>query len=281
VDRPLSAEIAAIAVAEAHLAVSKKLRWTFRRLDGDDDYGLDALVEIGRERRMTGRMLALQIKGGRSYFDRPASDGWWHYPSTAHVEYWLNCSLPVLLVMYDPASEQCHWQLISRTTLTTTTNGQWKLLVPRAHVLDETSKEPLRAIATNGTDSDQPREAPQRAMAKARKNQARFRKALLIRYGLVCAVTGPCLAELLEAAHITSCKDREAHVVDDGVLLRADVHLLFDNGLIAVDPETWRVVLAPSLKDMPAYASLAGAPFAKGPDPEAIRRHFIEVTADW
>jgi hypothetical protein len=56
---------------------------------------------------------------------------------------------------------------------------------------------------------------------------------------------------------------------------------LFDKGLIAVDPDTWCVVVAPDLKEVPAYAGLAGAPFAAGPDPEAVRRHFIKVTANW
>ncbi|MGW6932147.1 DUF4365 domain-containing protein [Lentzea sp. NPDC054927] len=290
-NRPLSAEIAAVAVAEAHLAVTKKLRWTFRSLDGDDDYGLDALVEIGRNREMTGRLLALQIKGGRSYFDRPAPLGWWHYPTTAHVEYWLNCSLPVLLVMYDPASEQCHWQLISLDTLTQTSKGQWKLLVPRAQVLDETAIEPLHVIAGKDVGSDrievttpiaaEPQEPPRRAMVVARHNQARFRKALIARYGFACAVTGPCPAELIQVAHLIPLKDRGAHSVNDVVLLRADVHQLFDRGLMAVDPATWRVVVSPVLKDVAAYAGLAGVRFGEGPDPEAVRRHFEEATADW
>ena len=65
------------------------------------------------------------------------------------------------------------------------------------------------------------------------------------------------------------------------MLLRADVHLLFDNDLLAVDPTTWRVVLAPSLSDYPAYSDLDGAEFAEGPSPKAITEHFIAVTATW
>lgn len=94
-------------------------------------------------------------------------------------------------------------------------------------------------------------------------------------------MTGPCLAELLEAAHIIPFHLNRTHKVDEGVLLRSDVHTLFDLGLIAVDPDTWQVVVAPSLMDVPAYSSLAGRPFAEGPSREAIRRHFAEATADW
>lgn len=116
---------------------------------------------------------------------------------------------------------------------------------------------------------------------KARIGQGPFRKELIRRYGHVCAITGRCPAEVLQAAHLRDFAEHGTHNLDEGVLLRADVHLLFDNDLLAVDPTTWRVVLAPSLSDFPAYAELDGAEFVKGPCEKAITDHFIAVTATW
>jgi hypothetical protein len=126
-----------------------------------------------------------------------------------------------------------------------------------------------------------PRGGRRSAVTKVRNGQGPFRKELLKRYGAVCAVTGPCPVEVLQAAHLRGFAEYETHELDEGVLLRADVHLLFDNGLLAVDPDTWRVVLAPSLGGYEAYAELTGAEFVKGPNPEVIRQHFKTVTSNW
>ncbi|MDA3625989.1 HNH endonuclease signature motif containing protein [Saccharopolyspora sp. WRP15-2] len=134
----------------------------------------------------------------------------------------------------------------------------------------------------NGTSRrNPPRGGHRPATTKARNGQGTFRKELLKTYGASCAVTGPCPVEVLQAAHIKRFAEHETHELDEGVLLRADVHLLFDNGLLAVDPESWRVVLAPSLKDFPAYAELADAEFVRGPSPEVVGDHFAVVTESW
>ncbi|USX48662.1 HNH endonuclease signature motif containing protein [Lentzea sp. HUAS12] len=130
-------------------------------------------------------------------------------------------------------------------------------------------------------DGNAPKGGRRESKTKARNGQGGFRKALIQRYGHVCAITGPCPAEVLQAAHLRNFAEHETHNPAEGVLLRADVHLLFDNDLLAVDPTTWRVVLASSLSDYPAYASLDGAKFADGPCEKAITDHFIAVTATW
>ncbi|AGM05933.1 HNH endonuclease [Amycolatopsis keratiniphila] len=114
---------------------------------------------------------------------------------------------------------------------------------------------------------------------KVRVGQDKFRENLLADYGLRCAITGPCPAEALEAAHLRKFAEHESH--DDGLLMRADVHKLFDRGLLAIHPETWTVVIAPTLADYDDYAKLDGLPVVKGPDPAAIRDHYLTVTAAW
>lgn len=62
-----------------------------------------------------------------------------------HVRYWTNHALPVVVVLYNPGTAACHWQLVSETTLQRTTSDGRNILVPEANVLDETAIPAWRA----------------------------------------------------------------------------------------------------------------------------------------
>ncbi len=68
-----------------------------------------------------------------------------------------------------------------------------------------------------------------------RPGQRRFRDRVLQAYGFACAVTGETCREVLEAAHIQPYIDERSNDVRNGIALRADLHALFDAGLITVD----------------------------------------------
>lgn len=70
-------------------------------------------------------------------------------------------------------------------------------------------------------------------------------------YGLVWAVTGWCPAEILEAAHICAFAKHAIHELKDGILLRVDIHQLFDAGRVAIDPDKLVLVTHPGLDRYP------------------------------
>lgn len=72
------------------------------------------------------------------------------------------------------------------------------------------------------------------AQVKRRQGQPAFRRKLLKAYGGACAITGCTIEALLEAAHIHPYRGEETNVAANGLLLRADIHTLFDCGLVAV-----------------------------------------------
>lgn len=115
----------------------------------------------------------------------------------------------------------------------------------------------------------------------ARIGQGEFRDGLLRMYGLTCAITGPCPAEALQASHLKPFAVHHRHDLQQGILLRADLHLLMDGGMLTINPDTWTVRVAPSLRDYGPYRELDGAPVMRGPDPDAIREHYERVTATW
>ena len=80
-----------------------------------------------------------------------------------------------------------------------------------------------------------------------RRGQPAFRAALLAAYGGRCAITGCDVEDVLEAAHISPYSGPSSSHASNGLLLRADIHTLFDCGLVAFDPKTREVVLADSV----------------------------------
>ncbi|MBD3906507.1 HNH endonuclease [Chryseobacterium sp. C-2] len=64
---------------------------------------------------------------------------------------------------------------------------------------------------------------------KKRFRQSRFRKELLEAYDNTCAITGSKVIDLLEAAHIQPYDGAYTSVVSNGILLRSDIHDLFDS----------------------------------------------------
>jgi len=90
-------------------------------------------------------------------------------------------------------------------------------------------------------------ERQQRAIL-TRRGQAPFRQKLLASYGGRCAITESRVTSLLEAAHITPHAEGSDYRVSNGILLRADVHTLFDLHLLGIDPKL-RVRLSQEIKN--------------------------------
>ncbi|WP_322153503.1 HNH endonuclease [Paratractidigestivibacter sp.] len=77
-----------------------------------------------------------------------------------------------------------------------------------------------------------------------REQQDRFRKKLLSAYGESCAITETKVPEVLQAAHIKPYRGKHSQIVNNGILLRADMHLLFDAHLISINPDNMKVQLS-------------------------------------
>ena len=111
-----------------------------------------------------------------------------------------------------------------------------------------------------------------------RRGQKPFRNALIAAYGGQCAITRCSILDVLEAAHIYPYRGPDTNKVANGLLLRSDVHTLFDCGLVAIDSETMTVLVAPHLKDS-EYGVLHGAHVhipqnpAEQPSAEALEMH--------
>lgn len=90
-----------------------------------------------------------------------------------------------------------------------------------------------------------------------RKGQLKFRSQLIAAYQGRCAITDFNAGQALEAAHIRPYKGEDTSETWNGLLLRADIHTLFDLRLITVHPKTRKIIIAPKLKSTD-YSDLEG-----------------------
>lgn len=90
-----------------------------------------------------------------------------------------------------------------------------------------------------------------------RRGQPKFRETLMKNYESKCAFTGYTAPDALEAAHIIPYKGIDFHHPANGLLLRADIHTLFDLHLLAVNTESMTILISPTLEET-SYNYLTG-----------------------
>ncbi|RJS14609.1 hypothetical protein DRW03_34595 [Corallococcus sp. H22C18031201] len=114
-----------------------------------------------------------------------------------------------------------------------------------------------------------------------RQGQPAFRKQLLAEYDHKCAITHCDSEDALEAAHILPYNGHATNIIQNGLLLRADIHILFDRGLIAINTADWTITLHERIRHS-HYASLHGQklrlPQKKDSHPsiDALNKHRVE-----
>lgn len=114
--------------------------------------------------------------------------------------------------------------------------------------------------------------------------QGQFRDKLFERYGAQCCISQCAVPEALEAAHIIPYRGEGSNDLRNGLILRSDLHTLFDRYLFGIDPGTLRVTLSSALALEPTYQSFNGKELAIGakhtPSRNALSVHwrkFVEL----
>ncbi|MXV89819.1 MAG: DUF4365 domain-containing protein [Acidimicrobiia bacterium] len=150
-DTPESSVTADVAVGLVQVIVGKQLGWIVRpQLQADK--GIDAHIEVVQDGKATGQLVALQIKGGESWFREPTADGLVFRPKAKHVAYWLAHSLPVAVVLVDVDEEIAYWQLVTRETVTSTGKG-WKMIIPAANTFSMPAASELLAASEGAANT--------------------------------------------------------------------------------------------------------------------------------
>jgi hypothetical protein len=86
-----------------------------------------------------------------------------------------------------------------------------------------------------------------------RRGQKKFRQSLIKAYGGACAISKTTVEAVLEAAHITPYLGEYTNDITNGLLLRTDLHTLFDLHLIKIHPRSGKVEVSPTLASTPYW----------------------------
>lgn len=94
---------------------------------------------------------------------------------------------------------------------------------------------------------------------KERKWQDELKRALCRAYGDRCCVSGCDVVQVLDAAHLSEASSKSSYHPRNALLLRSDIHKLFDAYLLGIEPTSGKLALAPSILSKPMYRDLHGA----------------------
>jgi putative restriction endonuclease len=147
------------------------------------------------------------------------------------------------------------------------------------------SERLLTRAAAAGT-AEQPPRFGAAYLTRARLGQGAFRVLVTEAYDRRCAITGERTLPVLEAAHIKPYSATGPHLVANGLLLRSDLHILFDDGYVTVT-EDLRIRVSGKIREKfengREYYQYRDRPLLivpRGPDerpsPEFLRWHNTE-----
>lgn len=131
-----------------------------------------------------------------------------------------------------------------------------------------------KALIDEKDEIEQAEHERKTATTKARPHQAAFRARAMERHHGRCVVTGFNVASVLEAAHVIPHTGNPAfEVPENSLILRRDIHALFDAHLIAIHPKSGKLLVSQELESSP-YKKLAGKEVPHKLVPQSLNYQF-------
>ena len=268
----------------------------------------------GRDIHYKNKQYAISVhtsKPGKNphYKDRPPiklEDGTWLLEYSAYREketctvsyntYLLNClndGLPVGVIDWDNTVDQYVVRGLAFVERYNSATGMFTLHGPvNAKTINDSSfisagfddLEPEIQDQLEQIDDTDERIKELRESVR-RQGQTQFRNDLLKAYANRCAISGNGVPQVLQAAHIGQYRGPKTQMVTNGILLRSDLHLLFDAHLLSVEPDSKRIRLSRLLDKteyidfnkkqlhMPVYHEAY-------PNEKQLERHFDQFMAE-
>ncbi|MBN2604153.1 MAG: HNH endonuclease [Candidatus Thermoplasmatota archaeon] len=90
-----------------------------------------------------------------------------------------------------------------------------------------------------------------------RKGQNSFRESLIKQHNNTCMISQCIESSVLDAAHIIPYQGENDNHINNGLLLRTDIHSLFDLDLLGINPDTLEIFISKKIKDF-TYTQLTG-----------------------
>ncbi len=167
--------------------------------------------------------------------------------SDPHEDYRIGCLLlgnPFFLERHAwiPAPEDFHPNIVQGKTYdlrSATGRALWESVAPLIEV---------RAAANVYAAHPASPTYGEPVLVRPRLGQGAFRVVVTDTYQRRCAITGEKALPVIQAAHIKPVSEGGDHRIDNGLLLRSDVHTLFDRGYVTISPE-YKFLVSHRLRD--------------------------------
>jgi len=138
-----------IGVNATERIILKDFHWIFRE-QPISDMGIDAHIEIVDNGKPTGKLISLQIKTGASHFTID-DEKLTYYGKQRHLDYYINHSLPVVLIAHITETDETYWAVITSKNITVTKKA-WKIEIPKSQKFNISF---INEIAKLGNGSDE------------------------------------------------------------------------------------------------------------------------------
>lgn len=140
-----------IGVNAVERVILRDFGWIFRE-QPIDDMGIDAQIERKDDGNPSGKLIAVQIKTGKSHF-KEKDEFFTYYGDLTHLDYWTNHSLPVLLISHFPDTNETYWVFVNEETATRT-KKRWKIDIPKENVFSKQCEKQISSVF-EGTPAQQ------------------------------------------------------------------------------------------------------------------------------
>lgn len=148
-------DLGAMGVRIVDAVVHDDLHYIFRARE-KHDLGIDGEIELvdkkDHKRYGTGRLIAVQIKCGLSFFTEVDREAYVYRGEGKHLDYWSDFSLPVIIVICHPDTKEAYWTEFSHASVERLSKG-WKIRIPQRNRLQE-AKFKLKQIASRNHIAD-------------------------------------------------------------------------------------------------------------------------------
>ncbi len=120
--------------------VHQKLGWIYRSVHQESDFGIDGYIDIVTDENVTGQTIGIQIKCGDSYFNKRTGGGIRYEGENKHLNYYLNCLFPIVLVVLNGDCSEGKWVEFN-ANITSPSKSGWWIEIPDKNALDMSVKD--------------------------------------------------------------------------------------------------------------------------------------------
>ena len=116
--------------------------WLYHKIEQENDFGIDAFIEIVNDGNVTGKKIGVQIKHGDSYFINERNNRILYNGEQKHINYYQNSNVPIIIVIMNNNFTRIFWRKFDINKILPTETG-WSFEI----LCEQITKKDIKKIA--------------------------------------------------------------------------------------------------------------------------------------